>query len=114
MKSLGKAVPSRVRGSGADLPDGAEFPCTRSRPGGRTAGMQGHLLLSLDASCATTHARHRPVLRAAPGEPVPKENDADPVETREWLDAIEGVIASEGVDRARFLLERLIGQVRKA
>ena len=45
---------------------------------------------------------------------MPRENDADPVETREWLDAIESVIASEGVDRARFLLERLIGQMRKA
>jgi pyruvate dehydrogenase E1 component len=45
---------------------------------------------------------------------VPKLQDADPVETREWLDAIESVIANEGVDRARFLLERLIGQVRKA
>ena len=45
---------------------------------------------------------------------MPKTNDADPVETREWLDAIESVISNEGVDRARFLLERLIGQVRKA
>jgi pyruvate dehydrogenase E1 component len=45
---------------------------------------------------------------------VPKENDADPVETREWLDAIESVIAQEGVERARFLLERLIAQVRKS
>ena len=46
---------------------------------------------------------------------APKQlEDADPVETREWLDAVESVIANEGVDRARFLLERVIGQVRKA
>jgi pyruvate dehydrogenase E1 component len=45
---------------------------------------------------------------------VPKEIDADPVETREWLDAIESVIAKEGPDRAHFLLERLLGQARKA
>jgi pyruvate dehydrogenase E1 component len=45
---------------------------------------------------------------------VPKFDDADSVETREWLDAIESVIANEGVERAQFLLERLIGQVRKA
>jgi pyruvate dehydrogenase E1 component len=45
---------------------------------------------------------------------VPKVNDADPVETREWLDAVESVIAHEGVERARFLLERLIAQVRKS
>ena len=44
----------------------------------------------------------------------PKKDDVDPVETREWLEAIEGVIANEGVDRAQFLLEKLIGQVRKS
>ena len=43
-----------------------------------------------------------------------KHDDADPVETREWLEAIESVVAREGVDRAQFLLERLIGQLRKA
>jgi pyruvate dehydrogenase E1 component len=45
---------------------------------------------------------------------VPKVPDADPVETREWLDAIESVIAQEGPERAHFLLERLLGQARKA
>jgi pyruvate dehydrogenase E1 component len=44
----------------------------------------------------------------------PPNPDIDPVETREWLDAIESVIANEGVERALFLLERLVGQVRKA
>jgi pyruvate dehydrogenase E1 component len=33
--------------------------------------------------------------------------DADPVETKEWLDALEYVIQSGGPDRAAFLLERL-------
>jgi len=45
---------------------------------------------------------------------VTKHQDVDPVETREWLDAIDTVIANEGVDRARFLLERLIGRMRQA
>src|SRR6267143_1690865 len=48
------------------------------------------------------------------GEPVPKHQDADPIETREWVDAIDSVIANEGVDRARFLLENLIGRMRRA
>jgi pyruvate dehydrogenase E1 component len=60
----------------------------------------------------------RPTARAQSPQPkektVPKFDDADSVETREWLDAIESVIANEGVERAQFLLERLIGQVRKA
>ncbi|PIE41618.1 MAG: pyruvate dehydrogenase (acetyl-transferring), homodimeric type [Gammaproteobacteria bacterium] len=33
--------------------------------------------------------------------------DSDPLETGEWLDAFESVIENEGVDRARYLLERL-------
>ena len=45
---------------------------------------------------------------------MPNVPDADPVETREWLDAIESVIAQEGPERAHFLLERLLGQARKA
>ncbi|MCF8197375.1 MAG: pyruvate dehydrogenase (acetyl-transferring), homodimeric type [Sulfuritalea sp.] len=35
-------------------------------------------------------------------------SDADPQETREWLDALEAVIANEGAERAHFLLEQLI------
>ncbi len=35
-------------------------------------------------------------------------SDADPQETREWLDALEAVIANEGAGRAHFLLEQLI------
>ena len=34
--------------------------------------------------------------------------DADPQETREWLDALEAVIAKEGPARAHFLLQELI------
>ena len=33
--------------------------------------------------------------------------DGNPEETREWLDALEGVLAEEGISRANFLLERL-------
>ena len=40
--------------------------------------------------------------------------DVDPVETREWIDAIDSVIANEGVERARYLLENLIGRTRQA
>ena len=34
--------------------------------------------------------------------------DIDPEETGEWLDSLEAVIDAEGVDRAHFLLEKLI------
>jgi pyruvate dehydrogenase E1 component len=40
--------------------------------------------------------------------------DLDPVETGEWLDSLEAVIDSEGVDRAHFLLENLIVKARES
>ena len=36
-------------------------------------------------------------------------NDVDPIETKEWVDAIRSVVENEGADRARFLLEQLLG-----
>jgi pyruvate dehydrogenase E1 component len=33
------------------------------------------------------------------------ENDPDPRETREWLDALDSVIEVEGTDRAHYLIE---------
>lgn len=33
--------------------------------------------------------------------------DADPIETQEWIDAIQGVIEVEGAERAHFLLDRI-------
>jgi pyruvate dehydrogenase E1 component len=40
-------------------------------------------------------------------------NDIDPVETREWLDALDSVLAFEGTDRARFLLGELSAEGRR-
>ncbi|BBN90201.1 pyruvate dehydrogenase (acetyl-transferring), homodimeric type [Azospira sp. I09] len=44
---------------------------------------------------------------------VPQSVDADPQETKEWVDALEGVIEKEGPDRAHYLIEKLIGQARE-
>lgn len=41
-------------------------------------------------------------------------SDLDPIETQEWQDALDSVIAREGVERAHFLLERMIAQSRQA
>ncbi|MGQ3891103.1 pyruvate dehydrogenase (acetyl-transferring), homodimeric type [Legionella sp. CNM-4043-24] len=35
-------------------------------------------------------------------------NDIDPVETREWLDALHAIIASDGSERASFILQELL------
>ncbi|MGD0075571.1 MAG: pyruvate dehydrogenase (acetyl-transferring), homodimeric type [Candidatus Binataceae bacterium] len=39
--------------------------------------------------------------------------DLDPEETGEWLDSLEAMIDAEGVDRAHFILENLIGKARE-
>ncbi len=40
--------------------------------------------------------------------------DPDPQETREWLDAMRGVLAVEGHERARQLIERLVDEAQAA
>ncbi len=47
-------------------------------------------------------------MSAAPTPPlVPVTTDADPVETREWQEALSAVIQHAGTDRAQFLLQQL-------
>lgn len=41
-------------------------------------------------------------------------NDLDPQETREWLEALDGVLVREGPARAHYLIERLIQQARRS
>ncbi len=44
---------------------------------------------------------------------TPALKDEDPQETREWQDALTGVIEKEGSDRAHFLIEQMITQARE-
>ena len=45
---------------------------------------------------------------------APAANDPDAQETREWLDALAGVIQAEGPERAHHLLEQLLEQARQS
>ena len=36
-----------------------------------------------------------------------KENDLDPQETQEWVEAMEAVVERDGFERAQFLLQEL-------
>ncbi|MBM3396080.1 MAG: pyruvate dehydrogenase (acetyl-transferring), homodimeric type, partial [Betaproteobacteria bacterium] len=40
--------------------------------------------------------------------------DTDPQETNEWLDALDGVLAQEGPQRAHYIIEKLIEKARRA
>src|SRR5450759_2075874 len=42
------------------------------------------------------------------------DEDNDPLETREWLDALEGVLEAGGPERAHFLLEQLVDKARRS
>lgn len=46
-------------------------------------------------------------------QPNARPADTDPQETKEWIDALEGVISNEGAERAHYLIETLIGQARE-
>ena len=41
------------------------------------------------------------------------QHDLDPVETQEWLEALEDVLRHDGPERAAFLIDRLIDQSRR-
>jgi pyruvate dehydrogenase E1 component len=42
------------------------------------------------------------------------ESDVDGTETKEWLDALQSVFDNEGIERAQYLIERLIDQMRRS
>ena len=41
-------------------------------------------------------------------------HDIDPLETQEWLEALEAVLEEEGTERAHYLLEKLIQMARRS
>ncbi len=43
-----------------------------------------------------------------------QQNDIDPQETQEWVEALESVIENEGVERAHYILESLIDKARRS
>lgn len=45
-------------------------------------------------------------------EPTLPAQDADPTETQEWLDALDGLTSAEGPERAQFLLSQLQDRAR--
>jgi pyruvate dehydrogenase E1 component len=44
---------------------------------------------------------------------TPDVADKDPVETREWIESLESVVAEKGRDRARYLLKRVVENARR-
>src|SRR5664279_3687669 len=42
------------------------------------------------------------------------QNDIDPAETREWVEALQAVLEHDGSERVHFLIERLVEVTRHA
>ena len=53
-----------------------------------------------------------PLIPMPPGHDVPL-NDTDPQETAEWLQALDALLATEGPQRARFMLDALVRHARQ-
>ncbi|NNL66824.1 MAG: pyruvate dehydrogenase (acetyl-transferring), homodimeric type [Myxococcales bacterium] len=43
-----------------------------------------------------------------------QEHDVDPEETRDWLDSLHSVLEKEGIERAHYLIERLVAEMRRS
>ena len=54
------------------------------------------------------------VMAAVPEQILGKNHgsDSDPGETQEWLQALDGVIRNEGVERAAYLIDQQISHAR--
>jgi pyruvate dehydrogenase E1 component len=50
-------------------------------------------------------------LKLAPADPQPI--DVDPSETQEWLESLEAVVRTQGLERAKFLLQALLADAHK-
>ena len=46
--------------------------------------------------------------------PRPEQQDVDPLETQEWLEALDSVFKEEGPARAHYLIERLLDRARRS
>ena len=54
------------------------------------------------------------VLNFSSQNPAAAGGDTDALETQEWVDALEAVLAREGPERAHFLLEKLVDKARRS
>jgi pyruvate dehydrogenase E1 component len=45
---------------------------------------------------------------------LPESLDQDPVETREWLESLEAVVAQRGTGRAAYLMQRVLDQAQRS
>src|SRR5262249_28030212 len=62
----------------------------------------------------TARMRYKASSRRFRHMPFNGQPDQDPQETREWRDALGGVLSGEGADRAPFILQRMIDEPHRS
>src|SRR5437764_168213 len=102
------ALPGSYRGSRTGVPRVVAWLVASCR-GGSGLGV----IARREPIRSTPDASRRNTANQREEFPMDMQPDVDPQETREWLDAIEGVIEHEGPDRAHFLIEQLIDKSRR-
>jgi pyruvate dehydrogenase E1 component len=74
----------------------------------------GRMWRDQPAQAATSDARNTARPDSAPGGMMMDiQTDHDPLETKEWRDALQSVLALEGIERAQYLVEDLVTQARR-
>src|SRR4029079_7003391 len=89
------------------------FPC--SVPGRGAIGRAGAALpyhsKSTDEQRSAAGHRRRPMNDEAKAI---LDQDLDPTETREWIEALTAIIGADGPERAHYILERMVDETRRA
>ena len=64
-----------------------------------------------EAESTVTQPEEKEIIKKIPARS--NGSDIDPIETKEWLDSLDAVIAKDGSDRAHYLLKKLIDEAYK-
>jgi len=64
-----------------------------------------------EAESTVVRAEKKEIIKKIPARS--NGSDIDPIETREWLDSLDAVIAKDGSNRAHYLLKKLIDEAYK-
>src|SRR5262245_35388429 len=97
-------------------------PTTRSTPAARASSSSERAGAGAPSPCCppssgalryTSGVRRVATRRLVPSrEEGMQRTDVDPQETREWLEALDAVVEHDGADRAKHLLERVVGHAQ--
>jgi pyruvate dehydrogenase E1 component len=102
-------VPATIIARSSHFRGARAIPACGFRRGGMLAGRAGQIITARPGA-----GRLRDGLENRRMFDASKTDDADPAETREWLESIDSVLKAHGPERAQYLLERVIDFTRRS